>query len=313
MWNRLQERLKSAETRRQERVNAYIDGEMTAAERAAFEDELARDAALRRDVAALQQIRTGIQLLPRRPVPRNFVLNPADFRDAAPAPPRRSRTYPALRAATALAGILFVFLFTLSFLDGGTLQTPDAMVSESVAFDQADMAVEEADTAVEETVAESVMVEEELEEMAEAEVGAVAAEAAAPEEEAAREAAGAVPEPARNNTADEEATGDSAEIMPSEPESALVAPLVAEDATPTATTTPMPTSTTAPTTTTAADAVAVQTNTPDAAPQAEPPPEPEPAPDQTSLSLTPPPWLLLASAGLFGFLLFALLMLRRRR
>ena len=46
--------LRSAETKRQERIAAYVDGQLSASETADFEREMQADPALRADVEQLQ-------------------------------------------------------------------------------------------------------------------------------------------------------------------------------------------------------------------------------------------------------------------
>ena len=68
------------------RINAYIDNELSVAERAAFEAEMAQDASLRAEVAALQRVDASILQLPELEVPRNFILDPNEFDAFAAAP-----------------------------------------------------------------------------------------------------------------------------------------------------------------------------------------------------------------------------------
>ena len=60
-------------------LNAYLDDELPAGERAAFEQRLARDPALRAELEALQVTVSLMQMAERVPVPRNFTLDPAVY------------------------------------------------------------------------------------------------------------------------------------------------------------------------------------------------------------------------------------------
>lgn len=128
---------KPAEERRRERVTAYVDGQLSARERARFEAQLQDDPALRAEVAAEERVRTAVRLLQarQRPVPRSFTLDPAKF--GAPQPAYSARAYPALRVATALAAFVFVFVFTLALINTGggvtQLAASDAPAAEVMA------------------------------------------------------------------------------------------------------------------------------------------------------------------------------------
>ena len=79
MLDWLRERRKSAETRREEQINAYVDGALDALETRQFESEMRADPALEAEVVALRRIKGGLQMLPRRRAPRNFTLDPAVY------------------------------------------------------------------------------------------------------------------------------------------------------------------------------------------------------------------------------------------
>jgi hypothetical protein len=244
MIERLQNIFKSAEIRRQEQVNAYIDGEMTPDQRVAFEAEMTRDPALKADVTALRRMHIAVRRLPRQPVPRNFVLDPAQFR-AAPAPSRPQRAYPALRAATALAGILFIFLFTLTLLQNDNALSSASMAEAPPAAVFGVTMEENAAVAAKDVVQEAVATQ-----IMEAELEAAAPNA--PEESVADEAllADAV---AADSAAEESvaasarAADDSADMMMTEAESSLAAAEPGQLNTPTVEPTPVPTDTPEPT------------------------------------------------------------------
>ena len=123
---------KSADEKRQERLNAYVDGALSPAARQQFEQELAQDAALRDAVAQLQQIKATLRALPPRPVPRNFMLDPALY--GRPAGNPAGQWYPVLRAATALSALLFVVVLVLNlFLAGGGAPAMSEMAAQDMA------------------------------------------------------------------------------------------------------------------------------------------------------------------------------------
>jgi anti-sigma factor RsiW len=59
-----------------ELLSAYIDGEITPAERAMLEQRLAQEPVLRRELATLRQTVSWINALPKTTAPRNFTLTP---------------------------------------------------------------------------------------------------------------------------------------------------------------------------------------------------------------------------------------------
>ncbi len=224
MFDFLQNLTKSAEEKRQETIAAYVDGALNGRSRQQFEQEMAQDSALRLEVEQLQLIKQSLRQLPQREVPRNFILDPAEFSR----PPARQpwvQAYPVLRTATAMAAFFFIFavatsIFTSSSVGStnsaapaadvaqvqATIEVPE--VEESLAFEaeaavaeeaaDAEMADEEmaADTAVdaddfaeaEEAMAEVETVEEEAEEAVAAdEMPASDEPAAAPQEEMAED------------------------------------------------------------------------------------------------------------------------------
>ncbi len=60
-------------------LNAYLDGEMSAAEREAFERRLAQDPALQQELETLRATVALLHMAERVPVPRNFTLDPAVY------------------------------------------------------------------------------------------------------------------------------------------------------------------------------------------------------------------------------------------
>ncbi|WP_420628695.1 anti-sigma factor family protein [Candidatus Leptofilum sp.] len=156
MFDFLRNLTKSAEEKRQETITAYVDGLLDGRSRQQFEQEMAQDDGLRQEVAQLQLIKQSLRQLPQREVPRNFILDPAEFSR----PPARQpwvQAYPVLRAATAMAAFFFIFA-----LAAGAF-TNFGMSAEPALAPAADMAqVEESavDEAVESLAFEAEVVEE---------------------------------------------------------------------------------------------------------------------------------------------------------
>lgn len=244
MWEWLSNQLKSAETKRQERISAYVDGELSATELQQFKAELARDSALRAEVDALRRLRTDLSRLPRHAVPRNYTLDPAAFTSVKPVARPVVKAYPALRAATVLTIALFLFVATVNFWPGSPgvaalaptaemaadsaavaeVVATEAVATEAVAIEAvaieavaepaaAEMAVAEAQRAV-----ESEVVEEAAPAAAESAAIAVAEEAEAPAAMAAQSAADAAQSAAGESAEEtaEEAAALSAEALPLE-------------------------------------------------------------------------------------------------
>jgi hypothetical protein len=95
-------------------LSAYLDGQLTEAEKRRAQDLLARRADLRQAFEELRRTRAALRAAPHRRAPRNFTLTPAMARQA------RSAFHwgwvPSFSFASALAAVLFVlsFIFRLS-------------------------------------------------------------------------------------------------------------------------------------------------------------------------------------------------------
>jgi hypothetical protein len=105
---------RTASEKRQEQLNAYLDGELRGPAREHFEAQLAADPALRAETAQLRAIKEQVGQLPRLRAPRNYTLDPARY--GAPAPARGLALYPALRVATVLTAFFFMLAFGLDFV-----------------------------------------------------------------------------------------------------------------------------------------------------------------------------------------------------
>ncbi len=220
-----------------EMLNAYVDGQLNAADARRMEEKIHADPALQAQVNQLLLLKQQLRALPHRRVPRSFVLDPTVYG----APERRplSGAYPALRTATALTALLFVFVLGLSLVQGsvGGGQAPSAQVALFEAADEAVAEVAEAPLAAEAPMAEelsaassAVVVEEEA--MQEEALESAAAETLLVEPEAEAELAlpadaldlnstntedTAVAGASDSQAADEEAAKD---LVPSEAEAA---------------------------------------------------------------------------------------------
>jgi hypothetical protein len=151
--------------RRDELLSAYLDGQLSAEERARLEAQLATDRPLRAELEALRHTMALVRDLPPVPIPRNFILPQTVAARSRPVPPprhRRAWAAPLLTAATAFASLLFVIVLVgdLLFLGVGGLSAPAAepqMEAPRVAVEPS--LVSEA-VEVEEMVGEEVAAEE---------------------------------------------------------------------------------------------------------------------------------------------------------
>lgn len=148
MFDRL---IKSEHKRVEEMLSAYLDGELSPKEQARVEKHLTRCADCAQNLHTLQQTVVLLEQLPPVAVPRSFAIRPVQ---AARRPSffQTRRAYVYLRAATALATILFaVVLAGDAFLTGlapylAPARAPEVIVRE---------------VPVEKVVVETVVVEKE--------------------------------------------------------------------------------------------------------------------------------------------------------
>lgn len=152
MFDWIRERLKDAETKREERVTAYVDGRLSADQTRQFEAQMAQDEILRAEVAALQAVKQQLTALPSVRAPRNYTLDPAIY--GAPDPAYGARLYPTVRVATAMAALMFIFMVTLTLLSNNGAD--DTAMSEAVAVQM----MGEADTTADEEESVAFAVEE---------------------------------------------------------------------------------------------------------------------------------------------------------
>lgn len=93
-----------------EQISAYLDDALDARARASLERRLANNPQLDAVYQSMRQARTLLRRLPQRRAPRNFTLTPQMAGVRPPLP----RAYPALRWASLVATLLFVFAFALN-------------------------------------------------------------------------------------------------------------------------------------------------------------------------------------------------------
>lgn len=106
----------------EERLSAYLDGELSPQERAAVDQHLASCPACRWSFETLQQTVQWTRELPPLPVPRAFTVPVAPRRVRAPR--RRWTLTPVLQGATALVALLLVFVAAGDVLLSGFLSAP---------------------------------------------------------------------------------------------------------------------------------------------------------------------------------------------
>ena len=192
----------------EERLSAYLDGELAPQELDAVERHVATCQACQWDLDTLRQTVEWMRELPTVSIPRVFTIPvPAQPERA---PQRRWRWVPALQAATALVALLLVFAVSGDFLLGGfrsgyapetmlMQEAPAATVEATVVVEvvkEVEVPAAEAESVVEKVVVETVEVEMEMPaSMATPPPQATPAPAPAePILEEATEAAAAVPE-----------------------------------------------------------------------------------------------------------------------
>jgi len=174
---------------RDELLSAYLDGELSADERARLEAQLAADPVLRAELDALRHTVALVRALPAVSVPRNFILAreiAARPRPARQARPRLAWAAPFLTAATAVASLLFVVVLAGDLLLLGMGNRASApvlepqMAAEAPRELPAPVPASEEDVVVEAEVEVEVTVEVEVEAEGEVTLGAVPTETPLP-------------------------------------------------------------------------------------------------------------------------------------
>jgi hypothetical protein len=100
-----------------ETLSNYLDGQLTAGERARLEARLQTELELRTVLEQLRQTRAAVRNLPFLRAPRNYTLTPKIVGERK----RPPRLYPVLRLASALASFLFILALIGDLI---TVRTP---------------------------------------------------------------------------------------------------------------------------------------------------------------------------------------------
>jgi anti-sigma factor RsiW len=212
----------------EERLSAYLDGELTQQERSIVERHLAVCQDCRWNLDTLRQTVRWVQELPSVSVPRVFTIPvPAEPVRA----PRRRWGVPLLQGATALVALMLVFVVAGDFVwNGSWLPAAGEVGLSSVAPGSSEVAptlAAEADTALQ-PVVETLEVEAPMQVVVEAEtvveevVGEQAASAETGVEAIASEAA------ATESSPPEAEVGESPPVEPTEPPVAATVPSILE-------------------------------------------------------------------------------------
>jgi hypothetical protein len=101
-----------------ELLSAYLDGELSTRDRARLEARMTKQPDLRLGLEELRQTKMLLRSLPQKRAPRNFTI-PNALPRRRPVP----RLFPALRFASALAGILFMVVFLGDYALGISTQS----------------------------------------------------------------------------------------------------------------------------------------------------------------------------------------------
>jgi hypothetical protein len=108
-----------------EQLSAYLDGQLSQADKTRLESRLQSDPELASTLADLRQARTILRHTPRRRSPRNFTLTPKMAGIKPPVP----RLVPALSWASAAAMVLFVLTLGTNLLGQISLGANAPMLS----------------------------------------------------------------------------------------------------------------------------------------------------------------------------------------
>jgi anti-sigma factor RsiW len=103
-------------------LSSYLDGQLGPSETTRLEERIHSDSELRELLADLRFARAALKQVPRRRVPRNFVLKPSMAALKGPVP----RSVPALRFASVLAALLLLATFAINSLATRARATPAA-------------------------------------------------------------------------------------------------------------------------------------------------------------------------------------------
>jgi hypothetical protein len=113
-----------------EQLSAYLDGQLSGAEKTRLESRLASDRELASALSDLRQTRTVLRKTPQRRAPRNFTLTPKMAGIKPPVP----RAVPALSWASAVAAILFVCTLGVNLLGQLSFGAAAPMAAQSAPY-----------------------------------------------------------------------------------------------------------------------------------------------------------------------------------
>ncbi|MEK7326823.1 MAG: hypothetical protein AAB217_16385 [Chloroflexota bacterium] len=116
----------SSHVRELELLSAYLDNQLTPAERAKLERRLAQEPQLQATLDDLRTVKVRLVALPKVKPPRNFTLTLKQLEAHGLATPARppARLFPLVNLATALAAVLFAVLITADLGGSFNLATP---------------------------------------------------------------------------------------------------------------------------------------------------------------------------------------------
>lgn len=138
MFDFMRERA-TAEDKRQETLNAYLDNALAPNERVLLEQQLGRDPQMRAELEQLRALRLQLRSMPHRRVPRSFALDPARY--GRPRAQPLFQMQPILRGASVLTAFLLIFTLALGAFQGqfagGGVDAPAAAPVASTALEQA--------------------------------------------------------------------------------------------------------------------------------------------------------------------------------
>jgi hypothetical protein len=134
---------KSKAEKERELLHAYVDNALSPAERVRFEARLVEDADLQAEVESLRQVKQMMAAVPRRRVPRNFTLDPAQY--GRPARQPLLQAQPALRLVTVLTAVIFIVVLAIDWDLPGMPQADffEAQTVEEVALMEREFAITE--------------------------------------------------------------------------------------------------------------------------------------------------------------------------
>jgi hypothetical protein len=116
-----------------EQLSAYLDGQLSIAEKRRLEARLNEQPELRSALEELGETRSLLRMAPRKRAPRNFTLTPSMVRESQPQRRSLLNMFPALSFASALAALALVFSFLFELSPG----VSSRMAGASPAADQA--------------------------------------------------------------------------------------------------------------------------------------------------------------------------------